>query len=141
MQSRGFAVPDCPPLIKTPEPREVPGARFDPAKVDKVIAAFRQLRHTKGRFAGQRFEPESWQVAYMIAPVFGWVHRSVDSGNWVRIITQAYFDMPRKNGKTTTVSGFGIYLTAPTVSTAPRCSPRRRPRIRPGSCSSRSGSW
>ena len=112
MQSRGFAVPDCPPLIKTPEPREVPGARFDPQRVDKVIAAFRQLRHTKGRFAGQRFEPEAWQVAYMIAPVFGWVHRSVDSGNWVRIITQAYFDMPRKNGKTTTVSGFGIYLTA-----------------------------
>jgi phage terminase large subunit-like protein len=112
MQDRGFAVPDCPPLIKTPEPREFPGARFDPARVDVVIAAFRQLRHTKGRFAGQRFEPEPWQIAYMIAPVFGWVHRSIDSGNWVRIITVAYFDMPRKNGKTTTVSGFGIYLTA-----------------------------
>ncbi|MDQ2628407.1 MAG: terminase large subunit, partial [Actinomycetota bacterium] len=48
----------------------------------------------------------------MIAPVFGWVHRSPDSGAWVRIITIAYFDMPRKNGKTTTAAGFGIYLTA-----------------------------
>lgn len=48
----------------------------------------------------------------MIAPVAGWVHRSVDSGAWVRIITQAYFDMPRKNGKSTTAAGWGIYLTA-----------------------------
>ena len=112
MQDRGYAVPDCPPLIKTPEPREVPGARFNPSKVDVVIAAFRQLRHTKGRFAGQRFDPESWQVAYLLAPVFGWVRRSVDSGSWVRIITEFYVDIPRKNGKTTTVSGIGIYLTA-----------------------------
>ncbi|WP_237139926.1 terminase large subunit domain-containing protein, partial [Mycobacteroides abscessus] len=112
LESRGYPVPDCPPLIKTPEPREVPGARFDPERVDKVVAAFRQLRHTKGRFAGQRFDPDVWQVAYMIAPVAGWVHRSVDSGDWVRIITQAYFDMPRKNGKSTTAAGWGIYLTA-----------------------------
>lgn len=112
LEDRGYPVPDCPPLIKTPEPREVAGARFDPQRVDRVIAAFRQLRHTKGRFAGQRFDPDVWQVAYMIAPVSGWVHRSVDSGEWVRIITQAYFDMPRKNGKTTTAAGFGIYLTA-----------------------------
>lgn len=112
LQSRNYPVPDCPPLIKTPEPREVRGARFDPERVDKVIAAFRQLRHTKGRFAGQPFDPESWQVAYVLAPVFGWVRKSVDSGNWVRIITEFYVDIPRKNGKTTTVSGIGIYLTA-----------------------------
>jgi phage terminase large subunit-like protein len=112
MESRGFAVPDCVPLIKTPEPRQVPGARFDPAKVDVVIAAFRQLRHTKGRFAGQRFEPAAWQIAYKLAPVFGWVYKSKDSGRWVRIITTAYFDEPRKNGKTTLVGGVGIYLTA-----------------------------
>lgn len=112
LESRGYPVPDCPPLIKTPEPREVPGARFDPERADKVVAAFRQLRHTKGRFAGQRFDPDVWQVAYMIAPVAGWVHRSIDSGAWVRIITIAYFEMPRKNGKSTTASGWGIYLTA-----------------------------
>ncbi|WP_234821548.1 terminase large subunit [Mycolicibacter virginiensis] len=112
LKNRGYAVPDCPPLIKTPEPRGVPGARFDPQRVDRLIAAFRQLRHTKGRFAGQRFDPDVWQVAYLIAPVAGWVHPSPDSGELVRIITIAYFDMPRKNGKTTTAAGFGIYLTA-----------------------------
>jgi phage terminase large subunit-like protein len=112
MESRGFAVPDCPPAIKTPEPREVPGARFDPERVDVVLAAFRQLRHTKGRFAGQRFEPDPWQMAYLIAPPFGWVAKSPDTKDWARIITACYFDMPRKNGKSTTVGGFGIYLTA-----------------------------
>lgn len=112
LETRGYAPPDSPPLIKTPDPRDVPGARFDMAAVDRVIAAFRQLRHTKGRYAGQRFEPEVWQVAYLLAPVFGWVRKSIDSGNWVRIITIAYFDMPRKNGKTTTAAGIGIYLTA-----------------------------
>ncbi|OHU37309.1 terminase [Mycobacteroides chelonae] len=112
LESRGYAVPDCPPLIKTPEPRDVPGARFDPERADKVVAAFRQLRHTKGRFAGQRFDPDVWQVAYTIAPVAGWVHKSLDSGNWVRIITIAYIEVPRKNGKTTTAAGWGIYLTA-----------------------------
>lgn len=111
LADRGFAVPDCPPLWKTPEPRTVRGARFDPTKVDVVVAAFRQLRHTKGLLAGQRFDPGPWQVAYMIAPVFGWVHKS-DVGNWVRIITEAYFEMPRKGGKTTTLGAIGIYLTA-----------------------------
>jgi phage terminase large subunit-like protein len=111
METRGYEIPECVPLIKTPEPREVPGARFDPAAVDRVIASFRQLRHTKGRFAGQRFDPANWQVAYKLAPVFGWVHKSPDSGRWVRIVTTAYFDEPRKNGKTTLVSGIGIHLT------------------------------
>ncbi|TXH18715.1 MAG: terminase large subunit [Mycobacterium sp.] len=112
MRSRGYPVPECPPLISTGEPRGVPGVRFDPERVDKVIAAFRQLRHTKGRFAGQRFDPDPWQVAYVIGPPAGWVHRSPDSGKWVRIITTVYVDIPRKNGKTTTAAGWGIYLTA-----------------------------
>lgn len=87
------------------------GAHFDPDKVDHVIGAFRQLRHTKGRFAGQPFEPACWQVAYYLAPVFGWVAKSRDTGEYARIITTAYVDLPRKNGKTTTAGGTAIYLT------------------------------
>jgi phage terminase large subunit-like protein len=111
MESRGHAVPDCPPLIKTPEPHGR-GYRFDPARVDKVLAAFRQLRHTKGRFGGQVFEPDPWQVAYVLAPIFGWVHKSPDTGDWARIITTFYVDLPRKNGKSSLAGGIGIYLTA-----------------------------
>lgn len=113
MEDRGHAVPDCPPAVKTPEPGEVlKGARFDPARVDKVLAAFRQLRHTKGRFAGQRFDPDPWQVAYVLAPIFGWVHKSPDTGDWARVITEFYVDLPRKNGKSTLAGGVGLYMTA-----------------------------
>ncbi|WP_256251158.1 terminase TerL endonuclease subunit [Mycobacterium malmoense] len=67
--------------------------------MDRVIAAFRKLRHTKGRFRNQRFDPDCWQVAYVIAPWAGWIYRSLDSGAWVRIITTIFVDLPRKNGK------------------------------------------
>lgn len=99
LESRGYRPPNCPPLIKTPEPRDVEGAVFDGARVDHVIGAFRKLRHTKGRFAGQAFEPDCWQVAYYLAPVFGWVHVSSDTGEFARIITTAWVELPRKNGK------------------------------------------
>jgi phage terminase large subunit-like protein len=111
LDARGYPVPDCPPLWKTPEPRNAPGAAFDFARVDRVIASFKRLRHTKGRFAGQPFEPDTWQVAYTLAPIFGWVHPSPDTGDYVRIITTAWIELPRKNGKTTLASGIGIYLT------------------------------
>lgn len=111
LQSRGYHPPACPPLIKTPEPRTVRGAVFDADRVDHVIASFRRLRHTKGRFAGEPFEPDCWQVAYYLAPVFGWVAKSADSGEYARIITTAWVELPRKNGKTQTASGTAIYLT------------------------------
>ena len=73
LEDRGYQPPTCVPAMKTPEPSCVRGSHFDPERVDKVIAAFRRLRHVKGRFAGQPFEPACWQVAYYLAPVFGWV--------------------------------------------------------------------
>lgn len=111
LEDRKYRPPTCPPLIKTPEPRTVRGALFDPERVDRVVGAFRRLRHTKGRFAGQPFEPDCWQVAYYLAPVFGWVAPSKDTGEYARIITTVWVELPRKNGKTTTAGGTGIYLT------------------------------
>ncbi|MFD3431147.1 terminase large subunit [Nocardia fluminea] len=109
--SRGIPLPDCPPRWKTPEPRDEPGARFDPERVDKVLVVFRNLRHTKGRLAGKPLVPDPWQVAYELAPVFGWVHYDEDLRQTVRIVRTAFFDMPRKNGKSTIAGGIGIYLT------------------------------
>jgi phage terminase large subunit-like protein len=110
MKKRGFPVPDCPPLWKTPEPNRVRGAKFYVDKVDHVIASFRQLRHTKGRFAGHVFEPDPWQVAYVLAPWAGWCIKSPDSGAIVRIITTLYVELPRKNGKTTLAGGTALYM-------------------------------
>ncbi|MES9587808.1 terminase TerL endonuclease subunit [Streptomyces sp. NPDC094045] len=109
---RGIPLPDCPPLIKTPEPRDVPGAQFDPSRVDKVLNAFQQLRHTQGELAGQPLRPDPWQVAYILAPIFGWVRWDDDAGMYVRIIREVYVDVPRKNGKTTLAGGIALYLMA-----------------------------
>lgn len=111
MVSRGIPFPEYPPLVKTPEPRMVKGAAFDGERVDKVLAAFGILRHTQGDLAGQPLVPDPWQVAYIIAPVFGWVRKN-EAGRWVRIIRNLYVDLPRKNGKSTLCGGFAIYLTA-----------------------------
>lgn len=112
--SRGIELPAewQVPLWKTPEPRDLEGARFDPAKVDRVLGAFRRLRHTQGKWAGRPLAPDPWQVAYFHAPVFGWVRFDDEADAWVRVARTAVIDVSRKNGKTTTAGGVGIYLTA-----------------------------
>lgn len=107
-------MPDCPPAVKTPEPRTAKGAEFDPVRVDRVIDALSRLRHTQGKWAlgaGTPLRPDPWQVAYIIAPVFGWVRWSDEAGQYVRIIRKLYVDVPRKNGKSTLVGGLLLYLT------------------------------
>ncbi len=113
MKDRGYGIPECVPAVRTPEPRDVPGAYFDPERVDRVIAGLKVLRHTQGRWAGRPLAPDAWQVAHFIAPVFGWVREIVsDDGDRViaRIIRKAYLDIPRKGGKTTLASGLALIL-------------------------------
>jgi phage terminase large subunit-like protein len=111
LDDREIPWPDCPPAIKTPEPRELAGARFDPSRVDKVLTAFSRLRHTQGKWAGQPLTPDPWQTAYIHAPIFGWVRKN-DDGDYVRVVRRAYVETPRKNGKTTTAGGIATYLVA-----------------------------
>lgn len=111
--SRGIPLPQPwqVPRWKTPEPREVEGARFDPERVDRVLSAFGRLQHTQGQWAGRALRPDPWQVAYFLAPVFGWVRFDEDADGWVRIVRTAELDVSRKNGKTTIAGGTAIYLT------------------------------
>ena len=112
LESRGIPLPDCPPRIKTPEPSDADGAVFDPERVDKVLQAFGHLRHTQGQWAGNPLKPDPWQVAYIIAPIFGWVRWDEDSDSYVRIIRKFYVDVPRKNGKSTLIGGLAVYMLA-----------------------------
>jgi len=112
LETRRIPLPDCPPRIKTPEPRNVRGARFDGARVDRVLKAFAALRHTQGQWAGRKLKPDPWQVAYILAPVFGWVKWDKDSDSYARIIRSFYVDVPRKNGKSTLLGGISIYMLA-----------------------------
>lgn len=111
MVTRGYAFPEHPPLIKTPEGSRHKGAVFDPEKVDRVVAAFKVLKHTKGRWRGQPLVPDPWQVAYILAPTFGWVRWDEDAGKYVRVVRTLYVDVPRKNGKSTLCGGIAVYLT------------------------------
>ncbi len=114
LESRGIPFPQLwqVPIWRTPEPRDVEGAVFDPARVDRVLAAFANLVHTQGRLAGQALNPDPWQIAYILAPVFGWVAWDADAGAYLRIARKVYVDVSRKNGKTTIAGGVAIYLTA-----------------------------
>lgn len=111
LNDRGIPLPDCPPLVQTPSPGEAPGAVFDPERVDKVLNAFSKLRHTQGQWAGHPLKPDPWQVAYVLAPVFGWVRWDEDADCYVRIVRELYVDVPRKNGKSTLAGGLAIYMT------------------------------
>lgn len=108
---RGYALPAHGPLLKTPEGSSEPGAVFDAGAVDRVIRSFRVLRHTKGKWAGQPLEPDPWQIAYVLAPVFGWVKWSEAAGKYTRVVRTLYVDIPRKNGKSTLAGGLAVYLT------------------------------
>lgn len=108
--SRGYELPAHPPLLKTPEGSSHAGAVFDPERVDKVLRSFSFLRHTQGRLAGQPLHPDPWQIAYIIAPVFGWVRRN-EHGTMVRVVRTLYSELPRKNGKSTLAGGLALYLT------------------------------
>jgi len=110
--TRHIPLPDCPPRIKTPEPRNVRGAVFDGARVDRVLRAFSLLRHTQGQWAGKALKPDPWQIAYILAPVFGWVKWDKDSDSYARIIRSLFVDVPRKNGKSTLFGGLELYMLA-----------------------------
>ncbi len=97
---------DCPPRYVTPVP-QVRGAWWDIDAVVRVIDALCDLKHTKGRWANKPLIPDPWQIVWVIAPVFGWKHP-----DGTRIIREALVEIPRKNGKSTLSSGFGLILLA-----------------------------
>ena len=110
LDDRGYELPTCPPRIKTPEPSGEADAQFDPERVDRVMNSFKQLRHTQGRWGGRVLVPDPWQLAYIIAPIFGWVRWDDEGEDWVRVYRSAWLEMPRKNGKSTISGGIGLYL-------------------------------
>lgn len=95
------------PHITTPLPYRVPGLWFDRQAVERVLKFFAMLRQLIGRHAGHAFVLQDWQVRYLIAPVFGLKH---PDGR--RVIRTVWFEIPRKNGKSTLCSGLALYLFA-----------------------------
>jgi phage terminase large subunit-like protein len=80
------------------------GLWFSDAHAQHVLESFLFLRHSKGEWAGKPFELSPWQQ-FWIALAFGWMR---DDGT--RRFREVWQEVPRKNGKSTKLSGIGLYL-------------------------------
>lgn len=88
-----------------------PDWRFDAEEgLDVLRFAVSCVRHTKGRWSGQRFTFDSrsaWS-AWTMFVLFGW-QRRVD-GAWERRFNEVFLTMARKNGKTMIAAIIALYM-------------------------------
>jgi phage terminase large subunit-like protein len=81
------------------------GLRWDATRAAKAIAFFRKvLRHFRGEWAGKPFELAGWQQ-FIIGSLLGWI-QSDDT----RRFRESWWELPRKNGKSTLAAGLGLLL-------------------------------
>ncbi len=80
---------------------------FDEEKANRIYKWFSYCKHVEGPKAGQPIELEPFQQ-FDLGCIFGWVHK--DTG--MRRFEKAYIQEARKNGKSTTLAGVGLYLMA-----------------------------
>lgn len=81
------------------------GLHWVPEASDRVADFFHKYcRHSKGEWAGKPVELADWQ-AFHLGSVFGWRR---DDGT--RRFRTAYNAVARKNGKSTSAAGFGLYM-------------------------------
>lgn len=71
------------------------GFWFDTKAADAIVKFARLLQHTEGRYAGQPFELQPWQV-FRQGSVFGWKRE-----DGLRRFRDTYHQVGKKNGKTT----------------------------------------
>ncbi len=78
---------------------------FDVDRANRIAEFFTYCRHVEGDLAGQPIELAPFQ-RFIFGSVFGWVHK--DTG--YRRFRKAYVQLGRKNGKSTSLSGLGLYM-------------------------------
>lgn len=89
---------------------------FDERAADQAVRYIENYcYHVKGVLSGTTLKLEEWQKEDVIRPLFGWKHKEPTIirdavGNVVakinkRKFTKAYIEVPKKNGKSTFVSG------------------------------------
>lgn len=105
------------PLVVAFQADKHPGAWFDVDRARKALRAIGAFKHTKGRWAGVSMRLgeglDSWQVVWVLAPIFGWVYHDAEIDRVVRVVRSAWIEIPRKNGKSTFASGIsGVLLLA-----------------------------
>lgn len=80
---------------------------FDAIKAERPCAFIETLCHVKGKWARvyTRITLETWQC-FIVCNLFGFILYETS----FRRFTEAYIEVPRKNGKTLLVAGIAIYM-------------------------------
>tara|TARA_R110000764_G_scaffold164087_5_gene251185 strand:- start:7115 stop:8806 length:1692 start_codon:yes stop_codon:yes gene_type:complete len=77
---------------------------YDLSKATKpAVFASMFCRHLKGPLAGKPIELEPWQL-FTITQIYGWLRP-----DGYRVVRTVYFEVPRKNGKSTICSVLGLF--------------------------------
>lgn len=80
---------------------------YDSAEAQFAVDFFEKaLVHSKGKWAGQPFRLLDWQRFDVVEELFGW-RRVKDHFRRFRV---GYIEIPKKNGKSTLLSGIGLKL-------------------------------
>ncbi|HEL2592158.1 TPA: terminase large subunit [Streptococcus suis] len=87
-----------------PCPFMLPTSHYDKAKADRAVTFINNLSHTKGKWAGKRFDLLPWQEQ-IVRDLFGIVK---EDGN--RQFLTAYIEIPKKNGKSELAAAIALYL-------------------------------
>ena len=94
------------PKLKNYQPSRfmLPTSHYDKAKADRAVTFIENLRHTKGKWAGERFWLLPWQEQ-IARDVFGIVDE-----NGHRQFRTAYVEIGKKNGKSELAAAVALYL-------------------------------
>lgn len=91
---------------------------FDEDRASHAVGFFENfLVHSKGQFAGKPFVLLPWQRHDIIEELFGWLR--VDNG--ARKFRIGFIEVPKKNGKSTLLSGIGLYMTVADGEASAEC--------------------
>lgn len=82
----------------TPTKFMLPTSRYDKSKADHAVAFIQNLKHTKGEWAGQKFQLIAWQEE-LIRNIFGVVKK-----NGYRQFNNAFVETSKKSGKALAVT-------------------------------------
>ena len=88
-----------------PSPFMLPTSHYDEAKADRAVTFINNLSHTKGKWAGKRFDLLPWQEQ-IVRDLFGIVK---EDGN--RQFLTAYIEIPKKNGKSELAAAIALLMT------------------------------
>ena len=80
------------------------GLYFDKKAAKKAFAFFSLIKHSKGEFAGQKFELSDWE-SFIVYSLFGWMR-----SDGTRRFRYAYIEIARKNGKTTFAAAISLLM-------------------------------